>query len=115
VTDNSKATFASVKLERRVKIDKQASHPIFAVDSEQYINYISTAPTTPDGSLTFNPVVQAIRLHEALEDASVRGGTTREILLAFLSETAPGAHMTRNIYCIGAGYVVGRIRYNGVD
>ncbi|KAH9213309.1 udp-glucose 6-dehydrogenase [Leptodontidium sp. 2 PMI_412] len=76
------------------------------VDSEQYFNYISTAPTTPDGSLTFSPILQAMRLHDALETASV-GDSTRRKAVASLNETTPGTMTVKNICCIGAGYVGG--------
>lgn len=47
-------------------------------------NDASTAPTTPDGSLTFSPVLQATQLIDAFE---------------------LGPSVVRNICCIGAGYV----------
>lgn len=85
-------------------MDRQDYIPMSDVDSEHYLNYISTAPTTPDGSLTFSPVLQAMRLHDALEDAGVRE-TTRKMAATSLSESATGTEMVKNICCIGAGYV----------
>ena len=86
------------------KMDRKTSIPMSEVDSEQYFNYISTAPTTPDGSLTFSPNLQAMRLHDALETASV-GDSTRRKAVASLNETTSGTMTVKNICCIGAGYV----------
>ncbi|CZS91319.1 related to UDP-glucose 6-dehydrogenase [Rhynchosporium graminicola] len=87
-------------------MDRKASMPISEVDSEQYYNYVSTAPTTPDGSLTFSPILQAMRLHDALEDASV-GGITRITTTTSLDQSVSSNTMVKNICCIGAGYVGG--------
>jgi UDPglucose 6-dehydrogenase len=73
--------------------------------SEDGILDISTAPTTPDGSLTFSPVLQALKLQDALEDAASGRGKQRT------SSTSLGAAMrasgdgVKNICCVGAGYV----------
>ena len=65
----------------------------------------STAPTTPDGSLTFSPVLQPLKLQDALERESLlRGKETKcfEILdNGCLSKNIE----VKNICCIGAGYV----------
>ncbi|KAL2066022.1 hypothetical protein VTL71DRAFT_2093 [Oculimacula yallundae] len=87
-------------------MDRTPSNPMSEVDSEQYLNYVSTAPTTPDGSLTFSPVLQAMRLHDALENASV-GSITHRMTTTSLDGRASGAQKVKNICCIGAGYVGG--------
>ncbi|KAH7309264.1 hypothetical protein BKA65DRAFT_170802 [Rhexocercosporidium sp. MPI-PUGE-AT-0058] len=87
-------------------MDRHAPNTVSEVDSDQYFNYVSTAPTTPDGSLTFSPILQAMRLHDALENASV-GNTTRRMAGTSLTENEPGAMTVKNICCIGAGYVGG--------
>ena len=75
-----------------------------AVDTEDSLLDISTAPTTPDGSLTFSPVLQALRLRDALEDEAAGKGKSRQgsnSLDAVLSNEPE----VRNICCVGAGYV----------
>jgi len=73
--------------------------------SEDGLLDISTAPTTPDGSLSFSPVLQALKLQDALEDAASGRGKQRA------SSTSLGAAMrasgggAKNICCVGAGYV----------
>ncbi|PMD36394.1 nucleotide sugar dehydrogenase [Hyaloscypha variabilis F] len=74
--------------------------------SEDGLLDISTAPTTPDGSLTFSPVLQALKLQDALEDAASGRGKQRT------SSTSLDAAMrasggVKNICCVGAGYVGG--------
>jgi len=70
------------------------------VDTE--VMDIFTAPTTPDGSLTFSPVLQALKLKDALENETL--GKRKTI------ESLDNAHSSsysevRNVCCIGAGYV----------
>ena len=64
----------------------------------------STAPTTPDGSLTFSPALQAMRLQDALEHEALerREPTGFESLDRTLSSSPLEI---KNICCIGAGYV----------
>jgi len=65
----------------------------------------STAPTTPDGSLTFSPALQALKLQDALEKESMLRGKETRILEA-LEEICPSSEIeVKNICCIGAGYV----------
>ncbi|KAG4442534.1 hypothetical protein IFR05_001946 [Cadophora sp. M221] len=87
-------------------MDRQSSIPMSEVDSEQYFNYISTAPTTPDGSLTFSPILQAMRLHDALETTN-SGETSRRMAGTPLNENATSRMTVKNLCCIGAGYVGG--------
>lgn len=81
----------------------QAQVPASTVDSEDLID-ISTAPTTPDGSLTFSPVLQAMRLHDALEDASFGSSKQRINSTSSLDVALQGGGV-KNICCVGAGYV----------
>lgn len=53
---------------------------------------MSTASTTPDGSLTFSPVLEAI----GLEDEVLIGDNTNE---------TSAHHLLGNVCCVGAGYV----------
>jgi UDPglucose 6-dehydrogenase len=64
----------------------------------------STAPTTPDGSLTFSPVLQALKLEDALEDAAM-GRNTQRTSNSSLEATIYRGRAVKNICCIGAGYV----------
>ncbi|KAH7417771.1 UDP-glucose/GDP-mannose dehydrogenase family, central domain-containing protein [Cadophora sp. MPI-SDFR-AT-0126] len=87
-------------------MEGQSSKMSPEVDSEQYCNYISTAPTTPDGSLTFSPVLQAMKLHDALEDASVSAAMPNTVKVS-VRGNVPSKKRIQNICCIGAGYVGG--------
>lgn len=64
---------------------------------------VSTAPTTPEASLTFSPVLQPSRFHDAFEETAkdkiIQARGAQEPLL----ETAPKT--VKNICCVGAGYV----------
>ncbi|CAG8979768.1 hypothetical protein HYALB_00012405 [Hymenoscyphus albidus] len=68
---------------------------------------LSTAPTTPDGSLTFSPVLQALRLADCPDDSGSKtkdkheGHGTLNVTL----ESDVGS--VKNVCCIGAGYVGG--------
>jgi len=75
-------------------------------DSEDAVFDASTAPTTPDGSLTFSPVLQALKLKDALEDA-VSGKVNTWGGDASLDSTLGSSAVdgVKNICCIGAGYV----------
>lgn len=85
-----------------------SSHPpppaASTVDTDDSLVDVSTAPTTPDGSLTFSPVLEALRLRDALEGATTGRGTS-------VQETSLGGAMypnrseIRSICCVGAGYV----------
>jgi hypothetical protein len=82
--------------------------PASTVDSEDSLLDISTAPTTPDGSLTFSPVLQALKLQDALEEASGRRYSQRSgsgSMDATLLSNGGGLYGVKNICCIGAGYV----------
>jgi len=84
--------------------------PTSTADSEEsLLQYESTAPTTPDGSLTFSPVLQAIRAMDTVEvDAMASlsvsqqnsGRNTRGVREADIRPI-----QIRNVCCVGAGYV----------
>src|SRR4051812_6864566 len=64
----------------------------------------STAPTTPDGSLTFSPALQAMRLHDALEHEALE--RREPIGFESLDRTLSSSPIKiKNICCVGAGYV----------
>jgi UDPglucose 6-dehydrogenase len=75
------------------------------VDLDDNANETSTAPTTPDGSLTFSPVLRPAQLLDAFEGiGSIQGRTARSSSATLdLDGTAP--IVVRNICCVGAGYV----------
>lgn len=78
-------------------------HTISTVDSEENILDDSSAPTTPDGSLTFSPTLQALRIQDAFEGITTRKGRKDS---ASLQETLNLSRTdVQNICCIGAGYV----------
>jgi hypothetical protein len=88
----------------RFKRSAMYQTPSLNVDFEDSILDISTAPTTPDGSLTFSPVLQALKLQDALEDASSKederkGSASLDATLYF----SPSG--IKNVCCVGAGYV----------
>jgi UDPglucose 6-dehydrogenase len=65
----------------------------------------STAPTTPEGSLTFSPVLRAtadghLDIDSASLTAQAKGS---ESLASILPNLRP--RLVRNICCVGAGYV----------
>lgn len=65
----------------------------------------STAPTTPDGSLTFSPTLQALRIQDAFDGAVPRDSKERQGSES-LESTLDSSNMTvKNVCCIGAGYV----------
>ena len=74
----------------------------------------STAPTTPDGSLSFSPVLQAAQLLDAFDGTvgvQSRPGKGSSATLN-LDGTAP--MVVKNICCVGAGYV-GELQSNYVS
>lgn len=76
-------------------------------DSDESAIAPSTAPTTPDGSLTFSPVLQAAQLLDAFEGISGAGthSRTERTLSATLDLDGTAPMVVKNICCVGAGYV----------
>lgn len=74
-----------------------------AVDSEDSLLDVLTAPTTPDDSLTFSPVLQAQKFHDGLEDAASTDSALKGTSLDVTLYPVPGE--VKNICCVGAGYV----------
>ncbi|TGO59820.1 hypothetical protein BOTNAR_0156g00130 [Botryotinia narcissicola] len=65
------------------------------LDTDGSTHDISTAPTTPDGSLTFSPILQALNLDDGIAfENSLRNENLTHRLV-------------RNVCCVGAGYVGG--------
>lgn len=80
--------------------------PVSSFDSEESALFDeSTAPTTPDGSLTFSPVLQALRATDALEMDAIT--SLRALQPPSASAGGPNAVpvQVHNICCVGAGYV----------
>lgn len=82
--------------------------PSTVADSEESVMETSTAPTTPDGSLSFSPLLQPMQLLDAFDGILASAGTPtptiRNVPTNFdLNENAPAA--VKNICCVGAGYV----------
>lgn len=74
-------------------------------DSDESAIDPSTAPTTPDGSLSFSPVLQAAQLLDAFDGTAgvqSRPGRGSSATLD-LDGTVP--MVVKNICCVGAGYV----------
>ncbi|TGO24649.1 hypothetical protein BPAE_0098g00400 [Botrytis paeoniae] len=66
-----------------------------SLDSDESTHGISTAPTTPDGSLTFSPMLQALNLDDGIAfENSLRNENSTHRLI-------------QNVCCVGAGYVGG--------
>ena len=86
--------------------------PVSNVDSEESAfildNSASTAPTTPEGSLSFSPVLRAAADQNGL-DIEATSLASRSLNSRSLSSTLLGAAIApasvRNICCVGAGYV----------
>ncbi|KAF7903704.1 uncharacterized protein EAF01_006753 [Botrytis porri] len=65
------------------------------LDTDEITHDISTAPTTPDGSLTFSPILQALSLDDGIAfENSLRSENSTHRLV-------------QNVCCVGAGYVGG--------
>lgn len=79
--------------------------PPSTVDSEDSLVDPSTAPTTPDDSLTFSPVLRAQKLQDVFDD-----NTSPSVKTSSLDATldVPSLRI-KNICCVGAGYV-GKLR-----
>ncbi len=74
-------------------------------DSDESAIAPSTAPTTPDGSMSFSPILHAEQLHDAFDGriaVQARPGRGSSATLD-LDGTAP--MVVKNICCVGAGYV----------
>lgn len=65
----------------------------------------STAPTTPEGSLSFSPELrpQGDSAYPALQSQNIHNGAF--LSLALLDVTARAVPPVRNICCVGAGFV----------
>ncbi|KAI1332374.1 nucleotide sugar dehydrogenase [Xylariaceae sp. FL0255] len=88
--------------------------PIPARDSEEstFHDRVSTAPTTPDGSLTFSPVLRASAERHVdtleLEPPSVQMRSQFDNSTISMLPAALERHRrVQNICCVGAGYVGG--------
>jgi hypothetical protein len=76
-----------------------------SVDADENFYDNSTAPTSPDGSLTFSPVLQALKLRDALERSSPTKNQARNVSpFTDVNSSAESSRTTR-VCCIGAGYV----------
>lgn len=85
--------------------NRHPSIPASNVDSEDSLIDVSTAPTTPDGSLTFSPILHPLKLQDALEEAAIRR-SMQSIGIASLDAAMQSSQMgVKNICCVGAGYV----------
>lgn len=71
------------------------------------MNEVSTAPTTPDGSLTLSPILQPQFLLDAFESnmaAGIEARLSRSFSTSLDLAATPLAEV-KNVCCIGAGYV----------
>ncbi|KAH8681728.1 nucleotide sugar dehydrogenase [Xylariales sp. PMI_506] len=84
--------------------------PVSIVDSEESAfleNAASTAPTTPEGSLSFSPILRATAdgpLDIESTTLAAQALNSRSLSSALLGS---GVRHIRNICCVGAGYVGG--------
>lgn len=82
--------------------------PLIGDSDEGIYRDVSTAPTTPEGSLTFSPVLQP-RTGGPVDDELVGMETKSNIpgisLPSPTVEAQGQSRRVRNICCIGAGYV----------
>jgi UDPglucose 6-dehydrogenase len=85
--------------------------PSSTVYSDDNVFDLSTAPTTPDGSLTFSPVLQPSRLQDALDDAAMGKYDQRKGSGSLDATLYSSGGEVKTICCVGAGYVgMSRIR-----
>jgi hypothetical protein len=73
--------------------------------SEEGIMETSTAPTTPDGSLTFSPVLHPTQLMDAFAGMMGNPSTPTPTIRNVPTALDLNAHSVKNICCVGAGYV----------
>lgn len=77
-------------------------------DSEESVMETSTAPTTPDGSLSFSPVLQPTQLLDHFDGILASAGTPTPTIRGVPAglDLNENAHtVVKNICCVGAGYV----------
>lgn len=85
--------------------------PMSVVDSEESVFQDgSTAPTTPEGSLSFSPVLPPARGADGVDDDTIGSldARTRNLgrsISSSLLDSNILAGLVRNICCVGAGYV----------
>jgi len=73
----------------------------------------STAPTTPEGSLSFSPVLRPLRPSDGIDDDLTSSRETSRFITPILSATAIDRTRVENICCVGAGYVGGCLLTRG--
>ncbi|KAG9232880.1 udp-glucose 6-dehydrogenase [Amylocarpus encephaloides] len=81
--------------------------PALPIEAEESLLDSSTAPTSPEGSLTFSPVLKALKFQDALEGNSKGQRKTRHSKPGTRVYPLPGQCLVKNVCCIGAGYVGG--------
>lgn len=79
------------------------------MDSDGSVVDTSTSPTTPDGSLSFSPEIQAAHLLNAFYDGASDSAAETPIEnsalpLASVADGVTG-RVVKTICCVGAGYV----------
>ncbi|EFX02075.1 udp-glucose 6-dehydrogenase [Grosmannia clavigera kw1407] len=86
---------------------------VSVIESEEALLDASTAPTTPEGSMSFSPVLRPFRAADTVEDdttttigpGSRLAGNSGRLLPTTLP--SPQIPSVRTICCVGAGYVGG--------
>jgi hypothetical protein len=79
--------------------------PACSTDADENVFDNSTAPTSPDGSLTFSPVLQVLKLRDALERSYSAKRQTRNFSPFTDATLSFRPSRTMKVCCIGAGYV----------
>jgi UDPglucose 6-dehydrogenase len=77
------------------------SHPVSVAGSQ---GDASTAPTTPEGSLSFSPVIHATQGTNGVDDG-IETSLNRRSRRAIAASGVPTVDQIRRICCVGAGYV----------
>lgn len=80
-------------------------HTISTMGSDDNLMEDSTAPTTPDGSLTFSPALRALRIQDAFEDVAFGDNKETQNNASIRDALQLTRNGVQNICCIGAGYV----------
>ena len=79
--------------------------PSSTIYSDDTVPDNSTAPTTPESSLSFSPFLHPSRLQDALEDAASGKLNQRKGSGSLDAKLYSSTGGVKNICCVGAGYV----------
>jgi hypothetical protein len=86
----------SSKMADHFAYEKMSDHFELPSNIDDGLHELSTAPTTPDGSLTFSPVLRNVTLDDEI---SVGNNDAATVMSSSSYSTL------KNVCCVGAGYV----------